>query len=248
MSLTVHQFPCLEDNYGYLVRDDPTGRVACVDTPDAAAVIDQLRALNWDLDIILNTHWHGDHIGGNDQLRKLTGAIVFAPEEVSARTPVDHIIRPDEHVELGSTSFAVIDTGGHTAQHVSYHDPASGTAFVGDTLFAMGCGRIFEGSVDQMWTSLMRLAALPPETLIYCAHEYTEANSRFAVAHDPSPEVRERYLQVLKDRLKGKWTVPTTIGRELATNPFLRAPKLHPELSPSEAFGLLRARKDKFVG
>ena len=248
MSLTVHQFPCLEDNYGYLVRDTATGHVACIDTPDAETVLDQLRLLDWDLDLILNTHWHGDHIGGNDRLRETTGAVVCAPEEVIRRTPVDRIVRPGEHVELGSTRFEVIDTGGHTTQHISYHDPASGTAFVGDTLFAMGCGRLFEGSAEQMWASLMRLAALPSETVIYCAHEYTEANGRFAVAHDAKPEVHERYRQVVEARRKGQWTVPTTVGRELATNPFLRAPELHPELSPSEAFGLLRSQKDKFVG
>ena len=248
MSLTVHQFPCLEDNYGYLVRNTATGKVACIDPPDADAVLEQLQVVQWSLDLILNTHWHNDHTGGNEQLREVTGAQIVAPEEVCRRKKVDRVVTPGDRVELGSTRFEVLDTGGHTAQHVTYFDPESRIAFVGDTLFSMGCGRIFEGTVDQMWSSLMRLAALPPTTFVYCAHEYTEANGRFAVAHDPSAAVRDRYLRVVNDRRKGQWTVPTTIANELATNPFLRAPLLYPELTPVEAFGTLRAAKDVFRG
>lgn len=248
MSLTVHQFPCLTDNYCFLVRDGRSGKVACIDPPDSKAVAEELEKLRWGLDLILNTHWHGDHIGGNEALRSLTGAMVVAPAEVSDRTWVDRIVSPGEQVELGSATFVVIDTGGHTAQHVSYYDPASGIAFVGDTLFAMGCGRIFEGTPNQMWESLTRLAALPPATTIYCAHEYTEANGRFALEHDRSPSVIERMRHVRAQRRKGQWTVPTTIGLELSTNPFLRAPALHPSLEPVEAFAVMRTAKDRFVG
>lgn len=248
MTLTVHQFPSLEDNYGFLARDEQTGLVACIDPANAAEVLEQLKSLQWKLDFIFNTHWHGDHTGGNDALRNSTGAKVIGPAEVGRKSVVDRIIRPGDWVELGSTRFEVIDTGGHTAEHVTYFDPASQIAFVGDTLFAMGCGRIFEGTADQMWSSLSRIAALPPSTTVYCAHEYTEANGRFAVAHDDSQAVQERYARVVEMRRAGQWTVPTTVARELATNPFLRAPSLLPEMRPAEAFGMLRLAKDNFRG
>jgi hydroxyacylglutathione hydrolase len=248
MTLLVHQFPSLEDNYGFLARDAQTGLVACVDPADAGEVLEQLQSLQWGLDFILNTHWHGDHTGGNEALRNSTGARVIGPAEVSRRSVVDRIISPGEQVELGSTRFEVLDTGGHTAEHVTYFDPASQIAFVGDTLFAMGCGRIFEGTIHQMWASLSQIAALPPSTIVYCAHEYTEANGRFAVAHDDSPSVHERYAQVVELRRAGQWTVPTTVEKELQTNPFLRAPSLMPDMDPAEAFGALRAAKDSFRG
>lgn len=248
MGLTVHQFPCLQDNYGFLVRDARSGMVACIDPPLAEPVLKELQSLEWELDLILNTHWHRDHTGGNEALRAATGAKIIAPEEVGRTTAVDRIVWPAECVALGTTVFQVLDTGGHTMQHVSYHAVDRGLAFVGDTLFAMGCGRIFEGTPQQMWTSLQRLAALPPATLIYCAHEYTAANGRFAINHDPSPAVLARYEDVLRQRASGVWTVPTTIERELATNPFLRAPQLRPDLDPVEAFAAVRRAKDAFVG
>ena len=248
MTLTVHQFPSLEDNYGFLARDAQTGLVACIDPADADEVLQQLHVLHWELHFILNTHWHGDHTGGNERLREVTGAEVIGPAEVGRKSVVDRIIRPGEQVQLGSTRFDVLDTGGHTTEHVTYFDPVSQIAFVGDTLFAMGCGRIFEGTVPQMWASLSRIAALPPSTTVYCAHEYTEANGRFAVAHDASPAVQERYAEVVEMRRAGQWTVPTTVAQELATNPFLRAPSLMPHLEPEAAFGALRAAKDNFRG
>ena len=247
MTLTVHQFPCLEDNYCYLVRDDASGLVACIDPPDANAVRAQLATKNWKLSYIFNTHWHGDHIGGNAALAAETEALVIAPEEVTRRTGVDRTVRPGDWVELGATRFQVLDTGGHTSQHVSYYDVKSGIAFVGDTLFAMGCGRIFEGTPAQMWASLMRLAALPPSTLVYCAHEYTNSNCHFALSVDSSHDVFERSVRVSQARARGEWTVPTTIGQELATTPFLRAPLLKPKLDPVAAFASLRAAKDVFV-
>lgn len=247
MSLTVHQFPCLDDNYCYLARDEVSGLVACVDPPDADAVMTELAGKGWRLDYILNTHWHGDHIGGNAQLAAATGACIIAPEEVTRRTDVDRTVRPEDWVEVGATRFQVLDTGGHTSQHVSYYDEISGVAFVGDTLFAMGCGRIFEGTPMQMWASLMRLAALPPSTLVYCAHEYTNSNCHFALSVDSSHDVFERSIRVSQSRARGEWTVPTTIGQELATNPFLRAPLLKPTMDPVEAFASIRAAKDVFI-
>jgi hydroxyacylglutathione hydrolase len=247
MSISVHQFPCLNDNYCFLVRDECSGQVACIDPPDADAVRAQLVAKQWKLDFILNTHWHGDHTGGNAALAAETGAIIIAPDEVARRTGADRVVAPGDCVELGSTKFEVLDTAGHTSQHISYYDAVGGVVFVGDTLFAMGCGRIFEGTPAQMWESLKRLAQLPPATAVYCAHEYTNANCHFALSVDRSHDVFERCVRVSKARTRGEWTVPTTIGLELATNPFLRAPQLKPELEPVEAFAAIRAAKDAFV-
>lgn len=248
MALTVHQFPCLDDNYGFLVRDMDTGATACIDTPDADRTLGELASHEWKLDVILNTHWHRDHTQGNVKLRDVTGARVIGPAEIARSSPVDRLVQPGDSITLGATRFEVIDSGGHTAQHVSYHDPVSAIAFVGDTLFAMGCGRLFEGDADQMWASLTRLAALPPHTQVYCAHEYTEANGRFAVTRDPSAAVAERLARVRQLRASGRSTVPTTIDLELATNPFLRAPQLHPGMSPAAAFALERRAKDEFNG
>ena len=247
MLLSVHQFPCLTDNYGYLVRDGESGLVACIDPPDADAVMAQLAVKQWKLDFILNTHWHGDHTGGNSVLAEQTGAVIIAPEEVAKRSGADRVVRPGDWVDVGSTRFDVLDTGGHTSQHISYYDAESGVVFVGDTLFAMGCGKIFEGTPIQMWESLKRLANLPPSTVVYCAHEYTNANCQFALSVDASHDVFERCVRVSKARSRGQWTVPTTIGLELATNPFLRAPLLKPELDPVDAFAALRTAKDSFV-
>jgi hydroxyacylglutathione hydrolase len=248
MPLSVSLVPCLDDNYGFLVRDEETGTVAAVDTPDAGPIFEALERRGWGLDLILNTHKHGDHIGGNDALRERTGASVIAPPEVAGRTHVDWVVEGGDRVRLGSTEFFVIDTGGHTLGHISYYAPDAGSVFVGDTLFAMGCGRLFEGTPEQMWASLSRLAALPPETQVYCAHEYTVANADFALSVDDSPAIAERAAAVLAARAQGEATVPTTIGLELATNPFLRAPVLRPSLEPAQAFAEIRRAKDEFTG
>lgn len=248
MALSVSLVPCLDDNYGFLVRDGATGTTAAVDTPDAGPILDALKARGWALDIILNTHKHGDHVGGNEALRDRTGAMVVGPGEVAERTHVDWVVKGGDRLSLGATELFVIDTGGHTLGHVSYYAPGAGTAFVGDTLFAMGCGRLFEGTPDQMWASLLRLAALPPETKVYCAHEYTLANADFALSVDDCPAVAKRAAAVLEARALGVATVPTTIGLELATNPFLRAPALRPALEPAQAFAEIRRAKDEFTG
>lgn len=248
MPLSVSLVPCLDDNYGFLVRDEETGATASVDTPDAGPILEALVERGWALDIILNTHKHGDHIGGNQALRDRTGAMIVGPSEVAERTHVDWVVKGGDRLSLGSTELFVIDTGGHTFGHVSYYAPEAETVFVGDTLFAMGCGRLFEGTADQMWASLSRLAALPPETKVYCAHEYTVANADFALTLDDSPAVAERAAAVLEARALGQATVPTTIGLELATNPFLRAPALRPALEPVQAFAEIRRAKDAFTG
>jgi hydroxyacylglutathione hydrolase len=248
MTITVHQFPCLSDNYGFLVRDDATGLAACIDTPDAAAILRELDRTGWKLALILNTHWHPDHAGGNAEVKAATGATIVGPAEVERLTPVDRKVVDGEVVDLGETRLSVIDTGGHTLGHITYHDAADRTAFVGDTLFALGCGRVFEGTAEQMWGSLQKLAALPDDTKVYCAHEYTASNARFALSVDDDPALKARTDEIFAARARGEPTVPTTIGLEKATNPFLRAPRLKPGLPPHEAFGAVRAAKDGFKG
>ncbi len=246
MPLSVRQFPCLSDNYGFLIRDAETGVTACVDTPDAEAILREIEASGWRLSFILNTHWHLDHAGGNARVKEATDAIIIGPSEVSRIAPIDRVVVDEDTVMLGATRLKVMDVGGHTSGHIAYYDQADAIAFVGDTLFAMGCGRLFEGTPEQMWQSLQKLAVLPDATTVYCAHEYTAANARFALSVDSDPAVRARADEVFADREHGIATVPTTIGAEKATNPFLRAPLLRPQLSPAGAFAEIRAAKDVF--
>ena len=241
MPLTVRQFPCLSDNYGLLARDEATGKTACIDTPDAEAILAELAQLGWGLDLILNTHWHPDHAGGNARIKAETGALVIGPPEVERLSPVDRKVAHGDVVDLGETRLSVIDTGGHTLGHITYFDAEDEIAFVGDTLFALGCGRLFEGTAEQMWASLSRLSALPDDTAVYCAHEYTASNARFALSVDDSPALTARAQAVFAARERGEPTVPTTIALEKATNPFLRA-------GGARRFGELRAAKDSFRG
>src|SRR5476651_1129146 len=249
MPLIVHQFPCLEDNYGFLALDEASGLAACIDTPEAGAILNELKTAGWGLDLILNTHWHPDHAGGNAEIQAATGCQIVGPAEVTRIAPLDRTVVGGDTVALGETSFQVIETGGHTLGHIAYFDAADRVAFVGDTLFALGCGRLFEGTAEQMWTSLQRLAALPDDTTVYCAHEYTASNARFALSVDDDPALKARAADIFAARERGEPTVPTTIGLEKATNPFLRAPKLAERVGAAgepdfKAFGAVRAAKD----
>lgn len=248
MTITVHQFPCLSDNYGFLIRDDASGLAACIDTPESGAILRELDKLGWNLALILNTHWHPDHAGGNADIKKATGATVIGPAEVERISPVDRVVTGGDRVELGQSVFEVLESGGHTLGHVAYYEPRARMAFVGDTLFALGCGRLFEGTAEQMWGSLQRLAALPDDTAVYCAHEYTASNARFALSVDADPALVTRTEAVFAARERGEPTVPTSIGLEKATNPFLRAPVLRPGLDAVAAFAEVRAAKDSFRG
>ncbi len=249
MTLDIRQFACLSDNYGFIFRDQASGKTACVDTPDAKAILAALEQAGWGLDFILNTHWHPDHAGGNEEIKAATGATIVGPAEVTRIAPLDREVHGGDVVMVGETRFEVIESGGHTLGHIAYFDPADRVAFVGDTLFALGCGRLFEGDAAQMWASLSRLAALPEDTRVYCAHEYTESNAKFALSVDASPELRARADEVFAARRRGEPTVPTSIGLEKATNPFLRAPALVADpVPPHEAFGRIRAAKDNFKG
>jgi hydroxyacylglutathione hydrolase len=247
----VRQFLCLTDNYGYLVHDPLSGETAAIDTPDAAAIQTAAEAAGWRISQIWNTHWHPDHAGGNAALAAATGARVLGPAEVARAAPEpDHVVQAGERVRLGAWEAEVLDVGGHTLGHVAYVFAAARMAFVGDALFPLGCGRLFEGEPAQMWASLQRLAALDPETLVYCAHEYTEANLAFALSVDAAnPALQARATEIRALRAQGLPTVPTRMDWELAANPFLRAPTLKAALGIDDdaaAFGELRRRKDAF--
>jgi hydroxyacylglutathione hydrolase len=241
MPLKVHQFPCLSDNYGYLICDEATGQAACIDTPEARVILAELDKLGWKLAYIFNTHWHPDHAGGNAEIKAATGCTIVGPAEVRRLSEIDREVSGGDVVELGETRFEVLESGGHTLGHIAYYDAADHVAFVGDTLFALGCGRLFEGTAEQMWASLQRLASLPDDTRVYCAHEYTASNARFALSVDNDPALKARADQVFAARERGEWTVPSTIGLEKATNPFLRA-------GDAQRFAEVRAAKDAFRG
>jgi len=248
----VHQFPCLSDNYGWLLHSPLTGETACIDTPDGEEILRQAALRGWRITHVLNTHWHPDHTGGNTLIREQTGAAIIGPEEVSRAAPQpDTIVRGGDRIGFGGFAVDVIDVSGHTLGHVAYSLPEHRLAFVGDSLFALGCGRLFEGEPAQMWASLQRLARLDPETLICCAHEYTQSNARFALSVDPqNTALRERSARIDALRKDGRPTVPSRLAEELATNPFLRAREIRPDLAEQDggaaAFAALRAAKDVF--
>ncbi|MEY4721807.1 MAG: hydroxyacylglutathione hydrolase [Pseudomonadota bacterium] len=250
--LKVHQFPCLSDNYGYLLHDAESGETACIDTPDADEYLRQAQALGWRITQVWNTHWHPDHAGGNAAIKAATGCAVTAPAEVERIAAPDRVVSHGDTVQLGRFAAQVIDVSGHTNGHVAYHLPDAGMAFVGDSLFALGCGRMFEGQPDQFWASLCRLRALPAETLVYCAHEYSASNARFALHADPdNAELTAYAAEIFARRERGEWTVPSRLGLEAATNPFLRADASALMArwgggSPVETFAALREAKNSF--
>jgi hydroxyacylglutathione hydrolase len=258
MALEVHQFPCLSDNYGYLLHDPVSEETVCIDTPDADAYLREAAHRSWQITHIWNTHWHADHAGGNAAIKAATGCEIIAPAGEADRIEgVDRAVAHGEIVRLGEWEANVIDVGGHTRGHIAYHLPGAGLAFVGDSLFALGCGRMFEGTPEQFWASLLRLKALPPDTLVYCAHEYTQSNARFALHADPENKALQDYAaRVDACRAEGLPTVPTCIARELAANPFLRAddPGLQARWAehggkvgdPVATFAALRSAKDSF--
>ncbi len=256
--IQIHQFPCLSDNYGYLLHDPASGKTVCIDTPDAQEYLSQADAKGWTITQIWNTHWHPDHAGGNLAIKEACqeaggSCTITAPAAESARIAgVDREVVHGDTVSLGGFTAQVVDVGGHTLGHIAYHLPEAGMAMVGDAVFALGCGRMFEGTPEQFWASLKRIRALPPETMLYCAHEYTAANAKFAVHADPDNETLAAYAEGIADkRSRGEWTVPMPLSRELATNPFLRADK--PDIqarwggsAPEDTFAALRAAKDAF--
>jgi hydroxyacylglutathione hydrolase len=256
MTTHVHQFLCMKDNYGVLVHDSDSGATAAIDAPDGAAVIAAAEERDWTLSDVLVTHHHADHTQGLPALRARYPLLnVVGPAKEAARIAgLDRQVVEGDYVRVGKLAAKVIETPGHTAGHIAYWFEEDEIVFVGDTLFSLGCGRVFEAPYAVMWDSLLKLAALPGETQVYCGHEYTEANARFALTIEPENAVLvSRAAQVAELRAAGKPTVPTTISAELAANPFLRAeePQIQaaigmPDADPAVAFAEIRARKDRF--
>ncbi|MGH6761386.1 MAG: hydroxyacylglutathione hydrolase [Phyllobacterium sp.] len=253
--LEIEQFTCLSDNYGVLIHDPEAGLTASIDAPEEHGVLDALQRKGWTLTHIFTTHHHMDHVGANLALKQRFDAEIIGPKDEEAKIPgIDRAVSDGESFQFGNFKVNVISTPGHTAGEISYYIPQAQVAFTGDTLFALGCGRLFEGTPATMHRSLQKLIALPGETEIYCGHEYTQSNARFALSVDPdNAALKERARQIAILRENGKPTLPTNIFLEMATNPFLRAddPAIRGHLgmesaSDEQVFTELRKRKDHF--
>lgn len=243
MPLEIVRIPVLSDNYVWLVHEPVSGETMVVDPAVAEPVLDEAAKRGWAITQIWNTHWHPDHTGGNAEIKAATGCTITGPAAERERIPtLDVEVRGGDRVALGGVVADVIDVPAHTAGHIAFHVPEESVVFVGDTLFAMGCGRLFEGTAEQMFDNMAKLSALPGETRVYCAHEYTQSNGRYALVAEPENEaIRSRMEAVDTARARGEATVPTTIGLERATNPFMRAASVA-ELAER------RAAKDGFRG
>lgn len=241
MSLKIEQIPCLSDNYGYLLHDEETGLTASIDTPDGKAIASRAEELGWKLTHIFNTHHHFDHVGGNEYLKDNYDVTIIGPKADEERIPsIDQSVTDGEVFTFGQYEVHVFHTPGHTKGHCAYYIPDRGCVFVGDTLFALGCGRLFEGTPAQMFESLAKLAALPDRTEVYCAHEYTLSNGAFALTVEPDNADLHAYMDTAQSlRDKGLPTVPTTIAREKMANPFVRA-------ASAQELGDIRTAKDNF--
>jgi hydroxyacylglutathione hydrolase len=255
MAAQTHLFPCRSDNYGVLLHDPETGATAAIDAPEAAAVEKALAQTGWTLTDILVTHHHADHTDGILALKDKYRCRIVAPAAEAAQIPgVDETVREGGTVKVGNLTGNVIETPGHTLGHIAYWFHADNLAFVGDTLFSIGCGRVIEGTMDQMWNSLKKLRDLPNETLIYCGHEYTAANIKFALSIDKDNAVLvAREAEAHQQLAAGEPTIPTTIGDEKLANPFLRADvaDLACDIGmagkpANEVFAEIRLRKNKF--
>ena len=253
--LTVDLIPAYDDNYIYLLTETEGGAVAVVDPGHAEPVIADLERRGSGLDVILLTHHHGDHVGGAPELKRRYGASIIGPHADAHRLPfLDTAVREGDTVTVGAETGQVVETHGHTSGHISIWFPDSRALFCGDTLFSLGCGRLFEGTAEEMWSSLGKLRALPDDAHIYCGHEYTQSNGRFALATDPdNAALKARCAHVEALRREGRSTIPVSLGEEKAANPFLRAddPGLQAALgmagaAPAKVFAELRARKDRF--
>jgi hydroxyacylglutathione hydrolase len=241
MLITAEAIPILSDNYAWLLRDGVSGAVAVVDPADAEAVAAAVRALGLRIDLILLTHHHADHVAGTDALRAEFGCPVIGASADAHRLPkLNRAVREGDVVAVGRSSGEVLATPGHTRGHIAYYFPDGPLLVCGDTLFSLGCGRLVEGTAEEMFASLRKLAALPPETVVLCGHEYTEANARFALTVEPDNAALQARAAAVRDlRRAGRPTVPSVLSDELAANPFLRVPD-------AATFADIRARKDRF--
>jgi len=243
MALEVVRIPVLSDNYVWLVHEPESRATMVVDPAVAAPVLAEAETRGWQITDIWNTHWHPDHTGGNADIKAATGCTISGPAAERDRIPtLDVLVKGGDLVRLGTIEASVIDVPAHTSGHIAYHFVSQAAVFVGDTLFAMGCGRLFEGTASQMFANMATLAQLPDATTVYCAHEYTQSNGRYAVTVEPdNGALIARMAQVDAARARGEATVPTTIGQEKATNPFMRAASV-------EQLAERRAAKDAFRG
>jgi hydroxyacylglutathione hydrolase len=255
MALEVLTIPCRTDNYAYLIHDPASGETAVVDVPDAKPILAALKAQRWTLSDIWITHHHDDHISGVQELRAETGAMVLgAAADAHRLPPLDLPLDETTSFTIGAHSVQIIDVPGHTLGHIAFYIPGAGMVFTADSLMAAGCGRMFEGNAPDYWQALSKLAALPPDTLIFSGHEYTTSNLRFALSLEPAhPALMLRSERVAALRAEGKPSVPVPLSEERATNPFLRAGSLAMKTalgmtsaSDAEVFAELRARKDRF--
>lgn len=254
--LEIYQFLCLSDNYGVLIHNPQTGETASIDAPEAQPVFEALKTKGWTLTHLFNTHHHADHTDGNLALKEETGCTIIGPAGEAAKIPgIDVKLGDGDTYEFGGETIQVYETPGHTLGHISYYFPQNKIAFVGDTIFALGCGRVFEGTPPMMWNSIKKLMdALPADTTMYCAHEYTQSNAAFALSVDPdNVELKARCEEIDATRARNEPTVPTLFALELKTNPFLRVeqPDLQKSLGlegadPSDVFTEVRTRKDNF--
>lgn len=253
--LEVYLFPCLADNYGFLIHDREHGLTATIDTPDPVAIERALAIKGWTLTHILNTHHHWDHAGGNLVLKDKTGCVIVGPRAEAARIPgIDIEVGEGDRLAFGHHAAGIHATPGHTLGHIVYHFEDAHAAFVGDTLFALGCGRLFEGTAEQMWRSLQKLMQWPDETRIYCAHEYTQKNARFALTIEPgNQELGDRAADIDRLRANNQPTIPSVLVLEKMTNPFLRPMSLEirerlsmMNATDTEVFARIRELKDRF--
>lgn len=253
--LEVYQFPCLSDNYGYLIHDAKNDLTACIDTPEVAAINQALADKGWTLTHILNTHHHFDHAGGNLELKEQWQCTIVGAKPDAARIPgIDVELGDGDTYQFGDYEAQVFEVSGHTIGHIAFYFASEDVLFSGDALFALGCGRLFEGSPEQMWHSLQKLIALPDSTTVYCAHEYTAANAAFALSVEPNNEaLKARAAEIKSLRAENQPTVPSNLGVEKATNPFLRpdSPELQKVVGLEGSdlvavFAETRKRKDNF--
>lgn len=255
--LEIIQVPLLRDNYAYVLHDAASGDTAVLDPSSSLPILELLDAKGWTLNYILNTHHHFDHTGGNEDIKSRTNCKIVSSYTDRERIPggADITLKEGDEFSLGASTANIMEIPGHTIGDIAYYFAQEQAVFCGDALFSLGCGKMFEGTPEQMWNSLRRIADLPRDTKLYCGHEYTQANGQFALSVDPHNDALKNYLHQVDDiRREGRSTVPSTIAIEVAANPFLRAPAIVTELgelgpapSPHDAFAHLRHKKDQFV-